>query len=88
MQINEQIEKFSIQAGFNVYMSENLWPEKYPAFNTLKEKFAELIVKECIELCDGNHEHKNHTDTLFSKGVTTGIQLSQQAIKTHFGIKE
>ena len=52
------------------------------------EKFAELIVRECIELCDGNHEHKNQTDTLFSKGVTTGIQLSQQAIKTHFGVEE
>jgi hypothetical protein len=52
------------------------------------EKFAELIIQRCIALCDGNHEHKNHTDTEFGKGVSTGIQLSQEAIKTHFGVEK
>jgi hypothetical protein len=56
-------------------------------FNDELEKFAELIIQRCIALCDGNHEHKNHTGTEFGKGITTGIQLSQEAIKTHFGVK-
>ena len=52
------------------------------------KKFTELIIQRCIALCDGNHEHKNHTDTEFGKGVSTGIQLSQEAIKTHFGVEK
>jgi hypothetical protein len=61
--------------------TENVWGEEL-------QEFAELIVRRCIDLCDGNHEHKNHTDTLFGKGVSTGIQLSQDMIKQHFGVEE
>jgi hypothetical protein len=75
-------------------LADKIWAEEYwddPNTDKLLpiqlNKFAELIIKRCIELCDGNHEHKNHADTLFGKGVTTGIQLSQEAIKQHFGVK-
>jgi len=76
----QRIKELALQAGYSKdYLAIGL-PSNM-------EEFAELIIKRCIELCDGNHEHKNHTDTLFGKGVTTGIQLSQEAIKTHFGVK-
>jgi hypothetical protein len=83
--MNEKIRKLGVEAGLIV--------EEWDGFNRrqldpAQQKFAELIVRECIDVCDGNHEHKNHTDTLFSRGVTTGIQLSQQAIKTHFGVEK
>ena len=52
------------------------------------EKFAELIVKRCIQVCDGNHEYKNRTDTDFGKGVSVGIQMSKEQIKAHFGVSE
>ena len=51
-------------------------------------KFAELIVKRCIQVCDGNHEYKNRTDTDFGKGVSVGIQMSKEQIKAHFGVEE
>jgi hypothetical protein len=94
--MNEQIKQLTRQAldecqAHDIKMIHAQAMDKYGIVEIpqcFSERFAELIVKECIELCDGNHEHKNHTDTLFSKGVTTGIQLSQQAIKTHFEIKE
>jgi hypothetical protein len=84
--MNEKIKEFALQAGIVYEKRPEL--DVWIAFNIELEKFAELIVQECIALCDGNHEHKNHTDTLFGKGVTTGIQLSKQAIKKHFGVED
>ena len=52
------------------------------------EKFAELIVRECIRKCDGNHDYKNRTDTDFGKGVAMGITLAKAQISTHFGVEE
>jgi hypothetical protein len=88
--MNERIKQLALDAGigFTLWddsgreMIDNYTPEEY------LEKFAKLIVRRCIDLCDGNHEHKNHTDTLFGKGVSTGIQLSQDMIKQHFGVEE
>ena len=50
------------------------------------EKFAELIIKECIKVCDGNHEYKNHTDTFFGKGIAEGIQICKIQIADRFGV--
>jgi hypothetical protein len=79
--MNERIKLLAEQAGYSkdflaIGLTNNM------------EKFTELIIQRCIALCDGNHEHKNHTDTEFGKGVSTGIQLSQEAIKTHFGVEK
>lgn len=52
------------------------------------EILAELIVGRCIQVCDGNHEYKNRTDTDFGKGVSIGIQMSKEQIKAHFGVEE
>ena len=48
---------------------------------------AELIVRECIKVCDGNHEYKNHTDTLFGKGIAEGIQICKIQIADRFGVE-
>lgn len=48
--MNERIKQLALQAGFNEYINENLWPEEQPEFNNLMEKFAELIVQECIDI--------------------------------------
>ncbi len=52
------------------------------------QKFAELIVQECIRCCEGNSEYKNHTDTEWGKGLASGIGLCKEAMKTHFGVEE
>jgi hypothetical protein len=55
--MNERIRELAEQAGFNEYINENLWLEEQPEFNKLIEKFAELIVNECLnnmQNCDGD----------------------------------
>jgi len=44
-----------------------------------KEKFAELIVKECIAQCEKNAEHE---------WLGSGSKLSAFNIKEHFGVEE
>ena len=44
-----------------------------------KEKFAELIVKECIAQCEKNAEHE---------WLGSGSKLSAFNIKQHFGVEE
>ena len=48
-----------------------------PFFN--QEKFAELIVKECIAQCEKNAEHPY---------LGAGSKLSAFNIKEHFGVEE
>ena len=43
------------------------------------EKFAELIVKECIAQCEKNAEHE---------WLGSGSKLSAFNIKQHFGVEE
>ena len=83
--MNDRISKIAIEA--------DAWCDKYyfgDKFYDIEweKKFAELIVKRCIQVCDGNHEYKNRTDTDFGKGVSVGIQMSKEQIKAHFGVEE
>jgi hypothetical protein len=50
----------------------------------LKEKFAELIVKECIAMCDV----KSEDPLLYKQGVIFAVNRCQQNIKQHFGVEE
>jgi hypothetical protein len=95
--IRELAEQANILIGKDSYGKFAIIPghEKDPlnrqgkaeSFDAL-EKFAELIVQECINKCDGNGEYKNHTDTEFGQGVAAGIKISKAQIQTHFGVKE
>jgi hypothetical protein len=49
----------------------------YMAFD--KEKFAELIVRECIVQCEKNKDHE---------WLGSGSKLSAFNIKEHFGVEE
>ena len=56
-----------------------------PYGNFDHEKFAELIIAECISALDKTN--KSHVYTSFDEGlVGTTINKSKQAIKEHFGI--
>ena len=76
-------------------LADKIWAEEYwtdPNTDKLLpaqlNRFAELIVQRCINLCAGNHEYKNHTDTEFGRGVAMGIYVSKNMIKQHFGVEE
>ena len=74
--MNERIKELAREAGLLAYN-----PEGPP---TKLEKFAELIVKECAEICrrqqyyDADDEHK--------RGVNGGSITCMNAIKREFGV--
>ena len=57
------------------------------------EKFAELIVKECIQVSEAHAMdlESQPTDPLleaYEDGVVNGIYEATEAIKEHFGVEE
>ena len=79
--MNEKIKQLALDAGigFTLWddsgreMIDNYTPEEY------LEKFAELIVRECIGKYDEWAEHS--TDK-------TSFAMARHNVKKHFGIKE
>lgn len=54
--MNKRIQELAEQAGFKVnWQHEDVHAIKMARF----EKFAELIVKECAEICLEANDHKN-----------------------------
>ena len=92
--MNERIRELAEQAGFSsgaminigTGEAEELWirynenedREEFPN-SKMMQKFAELIVRECISLFDGTREMK-------TVGVLTHNQVVDQ-IKQHFGVE-
>lgn len=83
--MNERIQKLAKQAGFGVY-GEIYSPndEDSPITKNI-EKFAELIVKECIGCCEQviSDPVPESVDTWLNGG-----EQCIQEIKQHFGIRE
>jgi hypothetical protein len=76
--MNERTKAWIKEVGEDCYeyseMSQDVW------FN--KEKFAELIVGECVNLC----YDRAYRGTLGS--FTDGAMLCANDIKEHFGVEE
>ena len=72
IRVNEQIERLAKQAGCTIdrlgYGKGNL------------EKFAELIIKECIEQCSYTPNSNDEWDK--------GVKWSAEQIAEHFGVEE
>ena len=83
--MNEQIKKLANQAGFVLWKNESWNPgdtvDWSCRYDDELEKFAELIVKECVGICrdiDGE-------DNIDAK---SGRQDCAVEIKEHFGVEE
>ena len=68
--MNQRIQELAEQAGMNIV------DDKFSSYGKFAEKFALLIVQECIEWCNA-HATINGT-----------AQQVRDSIKEHFGIKE
>jgi len=75
--MNERIRELVKQA---TTIEEHKWGVSYDNFN--KEKFAELIVRECANQCDLLLDHK------ISSEWSRGTHDCSRAIKKHFGVEE
>jgi len=66
-------------------LAEQCWnkrPEDQLHFD--KEKFAKLIVRECIKLCE--YESNNDIYDPYDMGMSAKAEDIKTAIKEHFGV--
>jgi hypothetical protein len=75
-------------------MNERIQELKDKAWATCEEpeqymdKFAELLVKECIEQCQSNDVDVDRYSDESDHGVHLGVQECVQSLKQHFGVEE
>jgi len=74
--MNERIRELVKQA---TTIEEHKWGVSYDNFN--KEKFAELIVRECVDICNKIY-HSNYPDAEEWERSEEG-----DVIKQHFGVE-
>ena len=72
--MNERIQELVGQAKFMAEETVNKQISKNAELDAFAEKFAELIVKECVGLCN--------------QWPDTVRQVMSQQIKEHFGVEE
>ena len=81
--MNERIKKLARQSGFGLHKDSEIYTsrlEHLPITEDL-EKFAELIIRECIEQIDiNNYNSGDEWDA--------AMTCASNAIKEHFGVKE
>ena len=75
--MNERIRELSKQCYETGPIGKDGWPE-YSKFN--EEKFARLLVQECIEAI--KNESMNSNDEW-----EDGLQIAENAIREYFGVK-
>ena len=76
--MNERIRELAEQAD-GVFIHKLLTGAKqYTFLEKDLEKFAELIVQECVELVEGYTKQRTHTT----------FYKAEEQIKQHFGVEE
>ena len=84
--MNERIKELAEQAGFKVnWQHEDVQAIKMARF----EKFAELIVRECIKQVEPTQHHEVWAQSYL--GGVDGLDLLSSKIKDikqHFGVEE
>lgn len=75
--MNERIKELALQAGWSAF----------EALDERNEKFAQLIVEECIRRTVGCHlAHGYVIAGDFSLGYKKGVDKVAEQIKKHFGM--
>jgi len=90
--MNERIKELAREAGeyadqtVHYYMGQFdglTWEGKIK--QTREQKFAELIVEECVKLC-GHEANKDEYDQ-YDMGMSVKAENIKTAIKQHFGVE-
>ena len=77
--MNERIQKLALQAM--TYVTHNPKANKLNSGDMFDEKFAELIVRECVQVCA---DRGAHHDGLYSAWADD----CSKRIGKHFGVEE
>jgi hypothetical protein len=84
--MNERIRQLAEQARIKDHWSMD---ERRYLTNYLDEqKFAELIVRECVQVCEPILDEPYEDMTEFGKGLVEGQDVAIERIKEHFGVEE
>ena len=75
--MNERIQQLAEQAG---------WDNHHSKFDTRIEKFAEMIVMECVDIVSGTAVNTPPNDLFY--GYNLGVNKAAENIKERFGIEE
>jgi len=85
--MNERIRELAVQARQEfLKMPTGYTPEQVGMYPQLMEKFAELIVKECISRIEGCAVETSPDD--FVKGYNKGVSKVSSQVKQYFGVEE
>ena len=87
--MNERIKKIGKQAGF-AFIEDGVYGQRWYSskcgMDKLEfEKFAELIVAECVKLCE--HESNDDIYDPYDMGMSGQSNNIKTAIKQHFGVE-
>ena len=83
--MNERIQKL-IEQATSTQGPTPYNPLTFEVFD--KEKFAELIVKECITTIEQDRFQKaNDLDTEYDDGYVDGMGRAERILEEHFGVK-
>lgn len=86
--MNKRIKELADQAEREVNEVFVWWPEGPDREDVIREKFAELIIKECIAKCEvvANMATITNTGEIARKTKATADSCATM-IKEHFGVK-
>ena len=94
--MNEKIRELAEKSGFFPVPDDTEWDWEYRAENARYEKFAELIVRECMTMCDETRadyfKHRKAADDFTDKNIYAEGEAASDIIKykmkKHFGVEE
>ena len=95
--MNERIKELAEQAEMSVKWGDpNNYDDYHRAMDEWEEKFAELIVRECIGILSRNNPcppgstimYSLIQDEYFDEGWQVAVETKANQIKKHFGVSE
>ena len=85
--MNERIKALAVDADFMLCEDGDFYSEgQSQKITDGLQKFAELIVKECISRIEGCAVETSPDD--FVKGYNKGVSKVSSQVKQHFGVEE
>jgi hypothetical protein len=89
--MNERVDGLLWQAGGYTklnYPDDTFLDGRYALTQEQLDKFAELIVRECVQVCEPILDEPYEDMTEFGKGLVEGQDVAIERIKEHFGVEE
>ena len=88
--MNERIKELAVQARKEyLKLPTGYSPEQVGMYQELMEKFAELIVRECIEIIEAQQVpiRPSPSGEIAARWAMDALRECRDEIKEHFGVK-